>query len=320
VNDSVEMVPVDGPGDRTTVVMVRPGPSAASIEAFFDGDVGGTLCRYGAVLLRGFGVADDQEFSELVGHLCEQQLEYTERSTKRTRTAGNVYTSTEYPASRHIASHSENSFQSTVPGKILFFAKRPAQTGGETPIASNRDILDRLDPDVLDELRRRGVEYVRNFDGGFDLSWREAFQTDDPAAVEDYCRHNAISYEWLGPDHLRTTQRRPATRRHPVTGDEVWFNQLHLFHSSNLDPAMRTALLDALGPEGVPRHARFGDGGEMSRDLVENVRTAIRAAETVFPWEAGDVLVGDNLLVSHGRRPFTGPREIRVALVDPIQL
>jgi alpha-ketoglutarate-dependent taurine dioxygenase len=324
VSDRFEIGPVDGLDDRPHLVMVRPGDPAATIEEFvadvFGGDLDDALATHGCLLFRGFGLADDQQFSQLVEALASEQLEYQERSTKRTRTAGHVYTSTEYPATKTIASHSENSFQTTVPGKILFFAKTPSDTGGETPIASNIEILERLDAEILAELRGRGIEYLRNFDGGFDLSWQEAFQTDDRAVVGEYCARNAIECEWISDDHLRTKQRRPATRRHPRTGAEVWFNQLHLFHSSNLEPTMRQALLDALGVDGVPRNARFGDGGELGDDLVEAVRAAIAAAEAVYPWRAGDVLIGDNLLVSHGRRPYTGHREIRVALIDPIEL
>jgi alpha-ketoglutarate-dependent taurine dioxygenase len=293
-------------GPRPHLTMVEPRDHSATIAGFFGHKLDVTLARCGALLFRGFPLSSDEQFSALVETLARQQLQYQERSTRRTRTAGNVYTSTEYPAAKSIAAHSENSFQSTVPGKILFFAKQPSTTGGETPIASNTEILTGLDPDVLRELRDRGVRYVRNFDGGFDMSWQEAFQTDDRMAVEEYCTHNAIEFEWISDSHLRTSQVRPATRQ-------------HLFHPSNLDAAMRHALEDSLGPEGLPRNALFGDGKPMGDDLVEHVRATIAGAESAFPWRAGDVLIADNMLVSHGRRPYTGSRAIRVALIDPME-
>ncbi|MDS1269612.1 TauD/TfdA family dioxygenase [Lipingzhangella sp. LS1_29] len=300
--------------------MVRPRESSATIVGFFGGDIEGTLAKFGALLFRDFPIRTDEDFAGLVTSLARRPLDYRERSTKRTRTASNVYTSTEYPATKGIAAHSENSFQLTVPGKILFFAKRPSDSGGETPLAANTRIVHRLDADVLRELRQREIRYVRNFDGGFDLSWQEAFQTETRAEVESYCRINAIDYEWTDPDHLRTWQTRPATRHYPRTGQEVWFNQLHLFHSSNLDPAMRTAMVDSLGVDGLPRNAVFGDGTAISDELVDHVRKAIAASEVAFPWSAGDVLVADNLLISHGRRPYSGTREVRVALIDPVDL
>jgi hypothetical protein len=34
-------------------------------------------------------------------------------------------------------------------------------------------------------------------------------------------------------------------------------------------------------------------------------------------WSRGDVLLLDNLLAAHGRKPLAGPRQIVVALADP---
>ena len=35
-----------------------------------------------------------------------------------------------------------------------------------------------------------------------------------------------------------------------------------------------------------------------------------------FPWERGDILMLDNMLVAHGRKPFTGPRKILVGMAE----
>ena len=40
------------------------------------------------------------------------------------------------------------------------------------------------------------------------------------------------------------------------------------------------------------------------------------AQATVFPWRAGDVVMLDNVLVSHGRMPFSGQRKILLAMAD----
>jgi alpha-ketoglutarate-dependent taurine dioxygenase len=39
-----------------------------------------------------------------------------------------------------------------------------------------------------------------------------------------------------------------------------------------------------------------------------------QSCEVTFPWRAGDVLAIDNVLVMHGRKPFTGHRRVIVAM------
>ena len=43
-------------------------------------------------------------------------------------------------------------------------------------------------------------------------------------------------------------------------------------------------------------------------------RLALRAETVTFPWRRGDVLLLDNMLTAHGRRPFTGDRRVLVAM------
>ncbi|RMU34002.1 TauD/TfdA family dioxygenase [Pseudomonas syringae group genomosp. 3] len=295
--------------------------SSSSIADFFRCyPIDHILAIHGALLFRSCSVSNDQEFSELVSKLAKEELSYKERSTQRKKTAVGVYTSTEYPAAKTIATHSENAFQRVVPGKILFYVHKAAIRGGETPIADNIQVLSLIDKDILETIRKKGIRYLRNFDGGFDLSWQEAFQTDEKLDVEQYCLNNAIDFEWLSDTHLRTSQFRSATKMHPLTGEEVWFNQLHLFHITNLEPSVSEALLMSLGRELLPRHVVYGTGEEIPDSVVNHIRSAFIDAELVFSWETGDVLIADNIRVSHGRKPFDGERAVRVALIDPVDL
>jgi hypothetical protein len=38
-----------------------------------------------------------------------------------------------------------------------------------------------------------------------------------------------------------------------------------------------------------------------------------------LPWQEGDIYMLDNMLVSHGRRPFGGPRKIAVAMAEMVE-
>lgn len=48
------------------------------------------------------------------------------------------------------------------------------------------------------------------------------------------------------------------------------------------------------------------------------LRDAYQRARTSFPWRPGDILLIDNMLTAHGRAAFTGPRQVLVAMAEPV--
>ncbi len=76
----------------------------------------------------------------------------------------------------------------------------------------------------------------------------------------------------------------------------------------------KSALLAAVGEENLPRNAYFGDGSPIPDADLDAVRAAYAAETIAFPWQAGDILVLDNVLAAHGRRPFQGTRKIVVGM------
>jgi alpha-ketoglutarate-dependent taurine dioxygenase len=97
----------------------------------------------------------------------------------------------------------------------------------------------------------------------------------------------------------------------------VWFNQAHLFHLSNLEKDVQESMLKTFGESDLPRNAYYGDGTPIEASALEEVREAYERASVSFPWQEGDVLLLDNMLTAHGRRPFTGKREVLVAMAEP---
>jgi hypothetical protein len=97
-----------------------------------------------------------------------------------------------------------------------------------------------------------------------------------------------------------------------------------MFHLSNLEPATREALLAEFTEEYLPRNAYYGDGTPIEDSVLDEIREVYTRSATVFAWQKNDVLMLDNILASHGREPFTGPRRILVAMAelfinDPLQ-
>ena len=276
------------------------------------------LTRAGGILFRGFPISSAGDFERFVNMSFAHLLEYKERSTPRTEIGKYIYTSTEYPSEQSIALHNEFSYGMSWPMRICFFCQEAPLTGGETPIADCRKVYQFLDPEIRERFIEKQVMYARNYGSKIDLSWQTAFQTTDRAEVEDYCRNAPIDFEWLDGDRLRTRQVRESVARHPKTREVVWFNQAHLFHMSNLDDDIRESLEATFDAQELPRNAYYGDGSAIANWELDEVRKAFAKATVLFRWRPGDVLLLDNMLVAHGRTPYTGDRKILVAMADPL--
>jgi len=272
------------------------------------------LVHHGGILFRNFEVGNAEDFQDLVELISRRKtVEYNYRSTPRTTISGKIYTSTEYPPHQTIPLHNENSYSSNWPLNIAFFCLRPAQEGGQTPIADSRKIYQRISEKTKKSFLEKNIMYVRNF-GEVGLPWQEVFQTNDKDKVEAYCKDQAITFEWLNNDGLKVSQVLPAVLKHPITEDLVWFNQAHLFHISSLPDRVRTSLLEIFSLSELPRNAYYGDGSIIDDLSLEEIRQVYEQETVMFSWKKNDVLFLDNLLVAHGRKPFSGKRELLVGM------
>ena len=307
--------------DRAIPMVVRPAVDGVNLNRWVEDDpaaVRELVDRHGAVLFRGFGVTDVEDFERFVELTSDgPALDYKDRSTPRETRGSKVYTSTVYPADQTIRPHNEGTYWITWAMKLFFCCRVAATTGGETPIADVRRVHDRLPDDLRRRFTEKGMALVRNYNDGFGLSWQEVFQTEDRDEVEAYCRQNDIELEWKDGDRLRTRQVRPAIRRHPRNGDSVWFNHAAFFHITALDADLRQALLDDFGEDGLPYNTYYGDGSPIDEEDIAAIQAAYRDETVMFPWETGDVMILDNMSVAHARQPYTGDREVVVMMTEP---
>lgn len=307
------------PGQRLPL-MVEPADADVDLCAWAAANralIEARCLEHGAILFRGFGVTTPERLTEVITAISGEPLEYRERSSPRSTVDGNIYTSTDYPASLAIFPHNEHSYALTFPLRLFFSCAVPSPSGGDTPLADTRRIHDRLSPAVRERFAAHGWMYVRNFGDGFGLPWQTVFQTDDPAAVEAYCRANRIECEWRGEGRLRTRQVRPAVARHPRTGETLWFNHATFFNVSTLDPALREGLLAQFGSDELPNNTFYGDGTEIEPEVLDELRSAYLAESVRVPWQRGDLVMLDNMLTSHARDAYEGERRILFGMAEP---
>jgi len=119
---------------------------------------------------------------------------------------------------------------------------------------------------------------------------------------------------------LRTRQRRSAVVPHPINGRRCWFNQIAFLNEWTLDPELREYLVDVYGEDALPFNTRFGNGDPIGADIVQTINETYEAHTVCERWEAGDLLLVDNIRTAHARESFEGPREVVVAMADAMHL
>lgn len=271
------------------------------------------LLKHGALLFRGFDINSPDKFAYLAQSLGPLYEDYGD--LPRGAVTGKIYESTPYPPDEMILFHNESSHLYHWPMKLWFYCVQPPAEGGETPIVDCRQVYQRIRPDVLNKFAEKGLLYVRNFIPGFDMSWQDFFRTSEKTVVEEKCRTSGVNFRWNG-DALTTHRLRAAVSKHPRTGESVFFNQIQLHHVSCLPARVRHSVERVFSEHELPRNVFYGDGSLIPDSVVSEIREVYAGSAVAFPWQKGDVLLVDNMLVAHARNPFKGERRIMVAMGD----
>lgn len=276
--------------------------------------------EHGAILFRGFNICTPGAFARLTRSVAPGLLDCLDDNGPRTKITSGIYTSTEYPAEYQLSMHSEYAYSHKFPARLFFCCVVEPGNGGQTPVGDNRKILKELDPGVVDRFTQKKIKYLRNLHGGsgFGLSWQGAFQTSNKSAVEDYCRGMSIDYEWKSDGGLRLENTFVSTITHQRTGEQVWFNQAPQFHPSDYPADIYESLMQSFrGKEDeLPQTSLYGDNTQIDVADLKHIRDTMFKQATVFSWRQGDVMMIDNVLVCHGRMPFSGQRKILLAMTD----
>lgn len=288
--------------------------------------------RAGVLLLRGFDVNSPDTFRAVCAAVNPVLKNYTGGDSPRTGVVDKVYTSTEYAEELEVLLHNELSYAGWSPQRVFFGCLRPSETGGETHLADGRRVYSEMDAEVRKRFEEKGVIYLQHLwceegQPGVGKSWQQTFETHSRAEAEQYLVQSNMTFEWTKWG-IRTAAKKLAVRMHKITGERCWHNQADQWHRLMLSvkdsvgnelglsdlELMETNLSSTAGIETLGNHVTFGDGSEISVDDLQHIRSISRQCEVKFPWQRGDIMVIDNVLCMHGRKPFTGQRQVLVAM------
>jgi alpha-ketoglutarate-dependent taurine dioxygenase len=270
---------------------------------------------YGAILFRGFPLDGPPDFEAVASRIAGDL--FADYGDLPPEPGARIYGTTPYPEDKMILFHNESSHFTSWPLRQFFFCVIPPVDRGETPILDCREVYERLEPEIRDEFEQKGLMYVRNFAEGIDVPWEDFFHTDDRGAVEKVCAEAGMSCEWTETG-LRLRQPALAVRTHPRTGEKLFFNQVQLHHVSCLDEETLTALRQLFADADLPRNVYFGDGSPIPDEVIDRISALYEELCVEFTWEQGDLVAVDNMIVSHARRPYSGPRRLLVAMGEMV--
>ena len=278
------------------------------------------VTEHGSVLVRGLGLRDAAGTAAVFRLLTAGLMTEKEAFASRRAYSDGVYSSSKWPPNQPMCMHHELSYALEFPGLMLFACLTAPASGGATGVADAPAVLAALPADLVGRFEREGWLLTRSYTEDIGASVTDAFGTDDRGAVEGYCRDNGIEFEWQPDGGLRTRQRRSAVVRHPVTGQRCWFNQIAFLNERTIDPEVREYLVDIYGEDGLPFNTRFGHGDPVGEDVVQLLNEVYEANTAREPWQAGDLMLVDNVRTAHCRDPYQGPREVLVAMADAVRL
>ncbi|XP_078657366.1 dapdiamide synthesis protein DdaC-like [Branchiostoma floridae x Branchiostoma belcheri] len=272
--------------------------------------------KEGALLFRGLPLATAEDFSRVVVNLGLKLTSYKGGGGIRHRLAEAVDTASDEPPELCIEPHHELAYTNHYPEKIMFFCidPPPPGTGGETVLADARDILSRLDKDVVEKFRRLGVMYTHYLPSrgpGIYNSWQATFQSEVKSEVEEHLKAHNIHWKWEDDGAMRNWTVLPALYKY--RGDWVWFTVPHAENSSYMKNTPYWADKD-LPHHMYPQHTYYGDGTDIEQDVLQHIRDTIWQVAAGFQLQKGDLLVLNNIYCQHARLGFTGKRKLAVAL------
>ncbi|TWT55449.1 Taurine catabolism dioxygenase TauD, TfdA family [Thalassoglobus neptunius] len=322
--ESVREVHVDGQlsidGGVFPIVIQWDSPSRdlADVEEFLKPHsqlISDTAAKHGAILFRGFPVADAFEFDRFIEACGFPNFRYEDSLSNAVRVVktDRVFTANEAPPEVTIFLHHEMAQTPVYPSKLFFFCEHAADTGGATPLCRSDALFELMQkelPEFAADCENKGLQYTNVMPGfddaqsGMGRSWQSTFRAQTREEAEERMRELGYTWTWLDDGSLKAVTPVLDAVRDLGDGRKAFFNQLIAAYKGWKDTRNDPS-----------NSIRFGDGSILD---PEDVMACSDLAERVtfdLMWQSGDIALVDNYVAMHGRRNFTGTRKVLASLV-----
>ncbi|KAI3521487.1 hypothetical protein L1887_10955 [Cichorium endivia] len=264
------------------------------------------LHKSGAILFRGFPVDSPSDFNNFVEAFGYPEAFYVGVLPSRTRVVGRVYTANESPPEKGIPFHHEMAYVRDFPSKLFFFCDEEPGKGGETPIVLSHIIYDKMKerrPEFVAQLEEYGLTYTKVSSEEDDPSsitgsgWRSTYMTHDKHVAEERAAMQGARLEWIGNAVKIISGPRPAFRLNKESRRKTWFNSLAVTYNGLASEKFCKGDISVV----------LGNGDPVPDDGMEDYLKILEEECVAIPWKKGDVLLVNNLMVLHARRPLLKP-------------
>lgn len=269
------------------------------------------LKRSGAVLFRGFPINSAETFDTFSAAFGYPSFTYQESLSNAVRInfTERVFTANEAPKDVEIYLHHEMAQTPISPEKLFFFCKTAAEHGGATPICRSDQLFKALqaeNPSLAKDFEDKGLKYTTHMPAlddsksGQGRSWASTLSVESKEQAEAKLAELGYSWQWQADESLKAvTPVLPAVL--DLGGMKVFYNQLV------------AAYMGWKGVRDNPSSALcFGDDTAISKEALERIAVLSENFTFDLQWQDGDVVLLDNKISMHGRRPYSGERKRQV--------
>jgi hypothetical protein len=156
------------------------------------------------------------------------------------------------------------------------------------------------------------MRYIFDESEGSIYSWQRSLMTDDKKEAEQFLTAKGYSFMWDVKNLIYWNDSAP-TINHPLTGEQLWFNQAYQSNSTYYR-AMPVYENSDLADDKYPYHTIHADGDVIDLDDLHKLRCTSWNTAVGVSLEESDVLFLDNLAVLHSRMSYDGDRAVATSI------